>query len=254
MFTQICSLRQGLIAYNTITHKIIQLNMPCYCPNNHISLFLIPDWSFRSRWTQKGDLKLRPQSSQICPLKGPYSWMVDWMSIRGMYYCLYEVHWLGSMVFHWYDTHLLKLLHAIWSPSTLKIGEVETKGVKKHICKRRPREEEAECPHNRYNEVKMWMHQALLGWVQGCESCGWKTLRKSHRLREGSSGAHNEPRIHRIESIQTAFLPNLWTEDPSVPFSLQFGSILTSLCGDKVFFFCHWVTTLGYVHSSSCSQ
>ena len=100
MFTQICSLRQGLIAYNTITHKIIQLNMPCYCPNNHISLFLIPDWSFRSRWTQKGDLKLRPQSSQICPLKGPYSWMVDWMSIRGIYYCLYEVHWLGSMVFH----------------------------------------------------------------------------------------------------------------------------------------------------------
>ena len=146
-------------------------------PNNHISVLLIPDWSFRSRWTQKGDLKLRPQSSQICPLKGPYSWMVDWMSIRGIYYCLYEVHWLGSMVFHWYDTHLLKLLHAIWSPSTLKIGEVETKGVKKHICKRRPREEEAECPHNRYNEVKMWMHQALLGWVQGCESCGWKTLR-----------------------------------------------------------------------------
>ena len=137
--TQICSLRQGLIAYNTITHKIIQLNMPCYCPNNHISLFLIPDWSFRSRWTQKGDLKLRPQSSQICPLKGPYSWMVDWMSIRGIYYCLYEVHWLGSMVFHWYDTHLLKLLHAIWSPSTLKIGEMETKGAKKHICKRRPR-------------------------------------------------------------------------------------------------------------------
>ncbi len=145
------------------------------------------------------------------------------------------------MAFYWYDTHLLKLLHAIWSPSTLKIGEVETKGVKKHICKRRPREEEAECPHNRYNEVKMWMFQGLLGWVQGCESCGWKTLRKSHRLRGGSSGAHNEPRIHRIESIQTAFLPNLWTEDPSVPFSLQFGSILTSLCGDKDFFLRPWV-------------
>ena len=160
--------------------------------------------------------------------------MVDWMSIRGIYYCLYEVHWLGSMVFHWYDTHLLKLLHAIWSPSTLKIGEVVTKGVKKHICKRRPREKEAACPSNRYNEVKMWMHQALLGWVQGCESCGWKTLRKSHRLRGGSSGAHNEPRIHRIESIQTAFLPNLWTEDPSVPFSLlQSGPILMSLCGDS---------------------
>ena len=109
MFTQICSLRQGLIAYNTITHKIIQLNMPCYCPNNHISLFLIPDWSFRSRWTQKGDLKLRPQSSQICPLKGPYSWMVDWMSIRGIYYCLYEVRWRCSMAFYWYNAHLLRL-------------------------------------------------------------------------------------------------------------------------------------------------
>ena len=163
MFTQIWSLRQGLIAYNTKIHTIIQLNMPCYCPNNHISLFLIPDWSFRSRWTQKGDLKLRPQSSQICPLKGPYSWMIDWMSIRGTYYYLYEVHWLGSMVFHWYDTHLLKLLHAIWSPSTLKIGEVETKAVKKHIYKRIPREEETACPDNHHNEVKMWMYQALLG-------------------------------------------------------------------------------------------
>ena len=95
MFTQICSLRQGLIAYNTITHKIIQLNMPCCCPNNHISLFLIPDWSFRSRWTQKGDLKLRPQSSQICPLKGPYSWMVDWMSID----CAKRPSWLEPKAF-----------------------------------------------------------------------------------------------------------------------------------------------------------
>ena len=97
----------------------------------------------------------------------------------------------------------------------------------------------------------MFMDQALLRWVEGCESCGWITLRKSCRLRRGSSGAHNEPRIHRIESIQTAFLPNLWTEDPSVPFSLQFGSILTSLCGDKDFFLRPWVTPLGYVHSSS---
>ena len=149
--------------YNTIIDKIIQLNIPCYGPNNHISVLLIPNWSFRSRWTQKGDLKLHSQISQICPLKGPYSRMEYLMSIRGLYYCLYEVHWQCFMAFYWYDTHLLKLLHAIWSPSTLKIGEVETKGVKKHICKRRPREEEAECPHNRYNEVKMWMYQALLG-------------------------------------------------------------------------------------------
>ena len=52
--------------------------------------------------------------------------------------------------------------------------------------------------------------------------------------------------LHRIDSIQLSVLPNLWTEDPSVPFSLQFGSILTSLCGDEVFFFAlglrSWVT------------
>ena len=65
-FTQICLLHQGSIPYKTMTEKIIQHNMPCYCPNNHISVLLIPDWSFRSRWTQKGDLKLRPQSSRIC--------------------------------------------------------------------------------------------------------------------------------------------------------------------------------------------
>ena len=35
--------------------------------------------------------------------------------------------------------------------------------VKKHICKRRPREEEVACPDNRHNEVKMWTHRALLG-------------------------------------------------------------------------------------------
>ena len=163
--------------YNAIIDKIIQLTIPCYGPNNHISVFLIPDWSFRSRWTQKGDLKLRSQISQICPLTGPYSRMERLMSIRGLYCCLYEVHWQCFMAFYWYDTHLLKLLHAIWSPSTLKIGEVETKAVKKHIYKRIPREEETVCPDNHYNEVKMWMHQALLGWVQGCESCGWKTLR-----------------------------------------------------------------------------
>ena len=36
-------------------------------------------------------------------------------------------------------------------PSTLKIGEVETKAVKKHIYKRIPREEETACPDNRYD-------------------------------------------------------------------------------------------------------
>ena len=159
------------------------------------------------------------------------------MSITGKYYCLYEMHWLGFMLFYWYDTHLSKLLHAIWSPSTLKIGEVETKGVKKHICKRRPREEEAECPHNRYNQVKMWMHQALLGWVQGCESCGWKTLRKSYHLRGGSLEAHRDPRIPRRESIQTAFLPNLWTVQLSVPFWYEFGSFLSFYVAIKIFFF-----------------
>ena len=48
-------------------------------------------------------------------------------------------------------------------PPTLKIGEVETKAVKKHIYKRIPREEETVCPDNHYNEVKMWMYQAPLG-------------------------------------------------------------------------------------------
>ena len=143
--------------------KRIQLNMPCYCLNNHISAFLTPDWSFRSRWIQKGDLKLRSQISQICPLKGPYSRMECLMSIRGSYYCPYEVHWQCFMAFYWYDTHLLKLLHAICSPSTLKIGEVETKAVKKCIYKRIPRKVETACPDNHYNEVKMWMYQALLG-------------------------------------------------------------------------------------------
>ena len=58
-------------------------------------------------------------------------------------------------------------------PSTLKIGEVETKGVKKHTYKRRPREEETVCPDNRYNGV------AILGGIPhprrgggGGESCG----------------------------------------------------------------------------------
>ena len=158
------------------------------------------------------------------------------MSMRGKYDCLYEVHWLGFMLFYWYDTHLLKLLHAIWSPSTLKIGEVETKAVKKHIYERIPREEETTCPDSHYNEVKMFMEKALLRWVEGCESCGRKALRESCRLWRGSSGAHNEPRIHRIESIETSILPNLWTKDPSVPFWLQFGSIFMSLCGDIDFF------------------
>ena len=170
------------------------------------------------------------------------------MSITGKYYCLYDVYWQCFMPFYWYDTHFLKLLHAIWSPSTLKIGEVETKAVKKHIYERIPREEETTCPDNHYNEVKMFMEKALLRWVEGCESRGWKPLRKSCRLRRGSSGAHNEPWIHQIESIQSSFLPNLWTEDPSVPFWLQFGSIFMSLCGDEDFFFCSWVTPLGYVH------
>ena len=149
--------------YNTIIDKIIQLTIPCYGPNNHISVLLIPDWSFRSRWTQKGDLKLRPQISQVCPLKGTYWWMECLMSIRGFNYCLYEVHWQSFMAFYWYDTHLLKLLHAIWSPSTLKIVEVYTKPVKNHIYKRITREDESVCPDNHHNEVKMWMYQALLG-------------------------------------------------------------------------------------------
>ena len=133
-------------------------------------------------------------------------------------------------------------------PSTLKIGEVETKAVKKHIYKRIPREEETTCPDNHYNEVKMFMEKALLRWVEGCESRGWKILREFYRLGGWSSGAHSEPRIHRIESIQTSFLPNLWTENPSVPFWLQFGSIFMSLCGDEDFFFGVRDKCPGYVH------
>ena len=70
IFTQICSLRQGSISYNTIIDKTTQLKIPRYCPNNHISVLFIPDRSFQSSWTQKGDLKLRPQSSQIFPFEG----------------------------------------------------------------------------------------------------------------------------------------------------------------------------------------
>ena len=57
---------------------------------------------------------------------------------KRQHYCLYEVHWQGFMLFYWYDTHLSKLLHAIRFPSKLKIGEMETKKVKKHIRERRP--------------------------------------------------------------------------------------------------------------------
>ena len=55
-----------------------------------------------------------------------------------------------------------------------------------------------------------------------------------------TSEAHRDPRKPRIVSISTDFLPNLCTQDPSVPFRIQFRSILMSLCGDKDFFLrCH---------------
>ena len=162
--------------------------------------------------------------------------------------------WQCSMVFYWHNTHLLRLSHALWSLGAAKIGEVATKRVNEHIYKTRRVEEEIACPYDHCNEVEVWMYQSLLGYVEGCEPCGWKTLRKSYHLRGGSLEAHRDPRIPRRESIQTAFLPNLWTVQLSVPFWHEFGPILTSLCGDKDFFLRGWVTRLGYVHSSSSSQ
>ena len=155
--------------------------------------------------------------------------------------------WQCSMVFYWHNTHLLRLSHALWSLGAAKIGEAATKRVNQHIYKTRRVEEEIACPYDHCNEVEVWMYQSLLGYVEGCEPCGWKTLRKSYHLRGGSLEAHRDPRIPRRESIQTAFLPNLWTVQLSVPFWHEFGPILTSLCGDKHFFFCSWVTPLGYV-------
>ena len=161
--------------------------------------------------------------------------------------------WQCSMVFYWHNTHLLRLSHALWSLGAAKIGEAATKRVNQHIYKTRRVEEEIACPYDHCNEVEVWMYQSLLGYVEGCEPCGWKTSRKSYHLRGGSLEAHRDPRIPRRESIQTAFLPNLWTVQLSVPFWHEFGPILTSLCGDKDFFLRGWVTRLGYVHSSSSS-
>ena len=93
-----------------------------------------------------------------------------------------------------------------------------------------------------------------IGEAEGCESRGWITLRKSRRLGRGASGSHNEPRIHRIESIQTSFLPNLWTEELSVPFWLQFGSIFMSLCGDKDFFLRVHVTRPHVTFTAWCAR
>ena len=75
IFPQICQRRQGSKPCNKIIDKIIHFSMLCRCLNNHISVLLIPDRPFRSRCIQNGDSKARTRSSQIYPLKGPYSLM-----------------------------------------------------------------------------------------------------------------------------------------------------------------------------------
>ena len=101
IFTQVCPLRQGSIPYSTITVKIIQLNISYYC------LYLTSYFSALHPLlviSIKMDTERRfeaasPKFSSL-PVEGTVLMNRVLMSIKGIYHCLYEVHWQCSMAFY----------------------------------------------------------------------------------------------------------------------------------------------------------
>ena len=103
IFTQVCPLRQGSIPYSTLIVKITQrnINKNYYCLYSTLYFSALHPLLVISikMDTERRFEAASPKFSSL-PVEGTVLMNRVLMSIKGIYHCLYEVHWQCSMAFY----------------------------------------------------------------------------------------------------------------------------------------------------------